>query len=156
MTWWSAISPSDAISIWISIIAVIFSVVSFMFSFLQTKRAQKTTLEAEYFTDIFKEYLREKIPEARDKIHFVNEKIDSLVDNLNNLRKNAHYFRYSDKKFYAKLKKKQQKLEDMLIQALNRTFDYDDQVSYMSRVDNSLRSIYKLISIWSGGLLGSS
>lgn len=97
--------------------------------------------------DVYKEYIITEIPNARIYIHYNNEKlsdIDKLVDVLRNIRKRSLFFRYKDKDFYLKLKRKLLFIEDMLIET-EGYLSNDDFCKFESDLDKKISDIYDLI-----------
>ena len=139
----------DIVSVIIAILALGASIVSLIWTIQHSKKAQKITLEADYFRTIFKDYLVRKFPKAREKIFFQKNKISGhkeFIDQLNSLRRKLSYFRYTDKQFYENLKTELQKLEDFILSAMNKSYESSEQTDFNISCDSQLSSIYELIT----------
>ena len=79
----------------------------------------KTGIMAQYFDEIYKDFLIERIPRAREQMRFDMENklqdIDPLVNELVAIRKKSLYFCYSNPTFYSDLVRRLSALEDYLI-----------------------------------------
>ncbi len=131
----------------LSIVAIFISIIIPLFQHFWNKKMHSDDLEAEFYKDIFKEYLIKRIPEARIRIHYNNNKLDGtnrLIDVLNNLRRDILFFRFNDRTYYDELCKLLQKLEDKLV---NRTGNMNDSeyIKFYEEVDKDIHSIYEVI-----------
>ena len=76
----------------------------------------KTGIMAQYFDEIYKDFLIERIPRAREQMRFDMENklqdIDPLVNELVAIRKKSLYFCYSNPTFYSDLVRRLSALED--------------------------------------------
>ena len=92
----------------IAVISMLVTVVIFRLNYNQAKRISEITLKSNYYNKIFDAYLIEKIPAARKYIRFQNDRLvdtNELVNVLTDMRRDALYFKYSNKSFYNKLLK---------------------------------------------------
>lgn len=109
----------------IAVISMLVTVVIFRLNYNQAKRISEITLKSNYYNKIFDAYLIEKIPAARKYIRFQNDRLvdtNELVNVLTDMRRDALYFKYSNKSFYNKLKEITQKIEDYIMNCGNRNF----------------------------------
>lgn len=88
----------------LSIVAILISVAAIVIEWVEAKQNIRIGLEADYFSKIYQEYLMKKLPEARRLIRLNNDgklcDTDSLIDELNNMRRDSLFFKYHDKIFY--------------------------------------------------------
>lgn len=132
----------------ISIIALIVALVTAIFSYVQNKKINKISIEANMLLDVYKEYLLDDIPKARRYIHYSNKNIlsgtSNLVDVLNEIRRSSLFFMYKNPDFYKKLCNALQGLEDKLIEK-EGFLSVDDFSKFDDEVDKSIKVIYDLI-----------
>lgn len=131
----------------LSIIAILISIFAAGFEYLWNNRINKANLEADFFKDIYNDFLVKKIPEARNIIHYNNEildDVDSLVDVLNDMRRASLFFKYKDKSYYKALCIKLQALEDKLVQKSGH-MSPDDFASFTMEINQDIEHIYEII-----------
>lgn len=140
----------DAISVLVSIAAIIVAVGVAVMQHTSSKKDKQVALEAEYFRTIYSEHLLRNIPSARQEIIFDSSHhlsgCNTLLDELNSIRRDSAYFQYQDPSFYASLKTQLQNLENYITEALNKMHVGEDQTSFNNRVCDGLTVIYKTIS----------
>ena len=109
----------------------------------------KTGIMAQYFDEIYKDFLIERIPRAREQMRFDMENklqhIDPLVNELVAIRKKSLYFCYSNPTFYSDLVRRLSALEDYLIRAEGKTFIGEDHTAFCMQIKSDIESIYQLI-----------
>lgn len=135
------------------LVSVIALVVSLAINKSQRKvsiQIAKTGLMAQYYDDIYKGFLIDEIPKARNEMRFdLNNRlqdVDSMVRVLNDMRKKSLYFYYTDKTFYDELVQKLQELEDYLTVSENKVFEGEGQTAFLTRVKDNIEGIYQLIT----------
>jgi len=134
---------------WASIVLSMAAIAISIYAIYQTRIAHKTTLASAFFASIFQDYLIRKIPNSREKICFENRKIkghETLVDNLNELRREILYFKYADNKFFLVLQKELQNLENYIVDAMNSEHDSADQIKFLTTVDEKIEKIFVRIN----------
>ena len=131
----------------LSILAIIISLASLFWQSFKNEKHHRTNLEAEYYREIYWDYLLKKIPEARQKIKFSQDKVTGTKDMtevLNLIRQDSLFFKYKNKKYYDKLIKKIQGLEDMYI---NPTVtDSDGFARFHLDTEKIISDIYEMIT----------
>lgn len=139
----------------LEIIAIVLSGISLLASIgiagleiYKNKKINDINLESEFSKDTVQLYLTKRFPEAVNEICFTGEKlsqIDNLQNCLNTFRNELKYFRYCDIKFFEKLKKKLQTLEDYIVANEGKRFDADDQTVVQKKIVDSMTDIYKTV-----------
>lgn len=125
----------------LSILAIIISVFSVFFEYYWSQRINRTNLEADFFKDIYGDYLMKKIPAARTVFHYSNHILsdtDDLIEVLNDIRRSSLFYKYKDKKFYKKLCTLLQGLEDKLVQNTGITLDDEYYGLFVNEVNMEL------------------
>ncbi len=140
----------------ISIIAIIVSVFVALYEYTYNKKLNSINLESSYLEKIFADFLVNKIPEARNKIRFVSNKLDGINDLQNeviSIRKSALYYKYTDKDFYNDLKKNCQNLEDFIVTYANVEITGEDQydiskkqMNILNKIETKIEDIYACIN----------
>lgn len=139
----SANTPS--LELVLSILAIVISVITAIAEYMWNKSINTTNLEAEFYKDIYFEYLMKKIPQARQEIRYNNKKIediDKFVNVLNDMRRDSLFFRYKDKMFYDVLKKQLQDLEDYVTRESCDELDADEFVTFSNKMSEQIEQIY--------------
>lgn len=140
----------DILTLILSIIAIIISLSVAIVEYIRDYRISKTSLEADYFREIFMKHLIYNIPNARKYIRFDRNKklkdTKNLRDELNKLRQDSLYFMYNDITFYDLIKNKSQDLENYLTSNEDKTFIGEEQTSVFNYIQESLISLYKIIN----------
>ena len=139
----------DVFTLVLSVLAIIVSIWSAIASYHQMQRGQRISLEADYFSDIFKDYLLNRIPNAWRKITFSDGEIiqdDDLTNVLVELGKKSQYFMFSDNDFYLELKEKLQGIEDDLVNAHNYNYSKRQQESFKKKISRQLHDMYHFIN----------
>lgn len=141
-------SINNIVELFLSGVAIIISLAAILLELWGNQRLNKVNLESRYYDEIYKEYLIMKIPEARNKLVFNNNKIlgaDTLIDVLNEMRRNSIFFKFHNKKFYDSLYGKLQCLEDELVEKSDKTLENDEFCSFTNEVNDGLEKIYDII-----------
>ena len=132
----------------IAVISMLVTVVIFRLNYNQAKRISEITLKSNYYTKIFDAYLIEKIPAARKYIRFQNDRLvdtNELVNVLTDMRRDALYFKYSNKSFYNKLKEITQKIEDYIMNCGNRNLEPEEQAGVFLEIHKMISELYSVI-----------
>lgn len=136
-----------SLELFLSVLALIFSIGSSLFEYFWNQKINKTNLEAEFFKDIYSDYLMKKIPDARNVIHY-NDNIvsdtDDLIEVLNDIRQSSLFYKYKDRNFYNLLCKQLQELEDKLVSKTGQMSD-DDYASFVQEINSDIENIYDTI-----------
>ncbi len=141
-------SLSLSLELVLSIIAIIISILSVLFEYLWNQKINRTNLEADFFKDIYGDYLMHKIPEARNVIHYNNQIVsdtEDLIEVLNDIRRASLFYKYKDKKFYKDLCGKLGILEDKLVEKADKTLDNDDYSDFIQEINSYIEDIYNII-----------
>lgn len=131
----------------LSVLAIIISVGSVIFEYFWNQKINRTNLEADFFKDIYGEYLMKRIPEARNVIHYNNQIVsdtEDLINVLNDIRQSSLFYKYKDKGYYKILCGKLQGLEDKLVQKTGEMSD-DDYAEFIQEMNADIEGIYDII-----------
>lgn len=128
--------------------------VSIIVAFVEAKREyniSKISLEFEFYKEIFENHLIKLIPQARNCLHINRTTmtlsgVDGFISELNQLRKDILYFKYSNPKFYSSLKRSIQDLEDFVIDSSATTFDTETKKDFFQEMQSKIEEIYNTIS----------
>ena len=141
----------EIIALIISILSLIASITIALFQFFQNRKNNRLSIEAEYFDEIFKEFLLKDLPKNRKIITFgIDYKLKNtseLIESLNNLRHDTLYFQYTDKEFYKQLKDALSDLEDYIIDSQNKEMIGEEQVEFYVTMQERIQIIYKILSL---------
>lgn len=141
----------EIIALIISILSLIASITIALFQFFQNRKNNRLSIEAEYFDEIFKEFLLKDLPKNRKIITFgIDYKLKNtseLIESLNNLRHDTLYFQYTDKEFYKQLKDALSDLEDYIIDSQNKEMIGEEQVEFYVTMQEKIQIIYKILSL---------
>lgn len=143
--------PTNEISVTLelilSVLAIIISIGSVISEYFWNQKINRTNLEADFFKDIYGEYLMRKIPEARNVIHYSNQVVsdtDDLINVLNDIRQSSLFFKYKDKEYYKTLYDNLQGLEDKLVKKTGKMND-DDYAEFIQEINTDIEDIYDII-----------
>ena len=143
-------STADTVTFLLSIIAIIISIGVAITESKRELRMNRLNIEAEYFSQIYKDFLIEKIPKARRRLHFELNKligIEQLIDVIKEMRERSLYFYYRDFNFYEGLQKRLQTTEDYLMEKVNEGIITDNrQEIFFKQVNTYIESIYGWIA----------
>ncbi|MDO4170324.1 MAG: hypothetical protein Q4D45_10530 [Lachnospiraceae bacterium] len=138
----------DIIAIVVSIIAIVVSVITFVSQKQQDKKLNTINLEAEYFSDIYKEHLIKNIPNARRYIAFVQGKLSGtqkMIDVLKAIQQDSYYYCYKEPEFYEKMQKKVQDFEDYLSSNTGHSYTGEQQTEVLLKIKIYIEEIYDCI-----------
>lgn len=134
----------------LSVIAIAISVLVAVTEYKKDIKINRMNLESEYFKEIYKKHLIYEIPTARGYIRFDSDNklidVDKMVNELQLLRQDSLYFQYNNLDFYNNLKDQIQKLEDYLVNNVGKQFIGEEQTQSYNQIQNSINSIYCVIS----------
>lgn len=142
------IKEENNLGLVLSLIAIIVSVGTAIFQFFWSKKFNQTNLQADLIKEIYWNYLIHDVPSARLMMHYNDEILngaDELRKTLNLIRRDSLFFKYNDKKFYNKLKKQLQDLEDELVVHDETRMTHDEFSSFNTKLNNSIEEIYNTI-----------
>lgn len=135
--------------LWVSIIALIVSFFSILFNYFINKKINNINLNSTLILEIVKDFIKEKLPNAREKIHFARKKlkgIDALQSVLNEFRRDILFLRYSDSRFFNKVKKYSQDLEDFIVSNEGKEFESFEQAKIQKKITREMIKIIKLVN----------
>lgn len=138
-------TTENSLSLWISIIAIVISIVAIVIE----KSNSRSQLRIDFFAEHFRDALSNKIPDARKKIKFQDERMigcEELQDSLAEMRRDSDYFKYASPRFYKKFVDANQDVEDYFIDGLNRNYGESRQKIFLEEGDKKLRRLYKIIN----------
>lgn len=146
----SDISKSTvSLELLLSIIAILISIFSIFFEYVWNKKINRINLEADFFKEIYGDYLMKEIPNARNYFHYNNHILSDtgdLIDVLNEIRRSSLFYKYKDKKFYIDLCVCLQGLEDELVGKEGKIFkDDDDYTEFISGINKDIEKLYSII-----------
>lgn len=137
------------IAIVLSALSIISSIICFIITFLQNKKINKINMNARIYSEIFDEFLIERIPKARTYLRFESNRLvdsDQLSDTLADLLNTILYFRYADKKFYELLHSQIQDIEDFVLECGNKKFVQEEQGRVFDQIQEKLEKLYKKVN----------
>lgn len=137
------------ISDYISVIAILVSVITLYRQNSTNKKINSINLNALFFEKLYFENLTYKIPKAQENVRYNptskklegTEELESILDDIS---KKARFFRYSDNNFYTKLIEHTELLSDLytdyhIIKTKNKYMKFVDEH------EKSLTSLYEFI-----------
>lgn len=133
---------------WISIIAIIVSILSMFFQICSERKTRIRTESALLYKEAYKKSLMEDIPLAKNEIKFVDLRItgtDNFIECLNSIRRKSYFFKNYDEKFCEKIKKYTQGLEDYIMESEVKIRDKDGYSKFEDELDSKLKYIYALV-----------
>lgn len=132
----------------LSILAILISICAIFFEYFWNQKINKTNLEADFFRNIYGDFLMNKISKARNIIHYNNQKISDtqdLIDVLNDIRHSSLFYKYKDKSFYNLLCERLRTLEDKLVSKTDKILDNDDYSDFIQETNSDIETIYNII-----------
>jgi hypothetical protein len=139
----------DIVALVLSIVSIIVTIIFTIYELVENRKINDITLEAEYFDFLFKELLLKQIPLSRVRLVFDgNGKLtgaDDLIEVLSSMRKNSIYFQYTNPKFYKKLKKQLQGIEDLLEETVDKKLIAEDQTIFFNELKEKMEFLYNLM-----------
>lgn len=134
---------------WIAIVAIVVSISGIIYTAMQTSRWK----EHDFAMDIYQETLLYKIPRARNKISFASKEgltgLDSLIQEVKDLRRDTLYFRFTHAKVYKNLSSSLTDLEDFLTHSKDKNVKYnsiDEQGQWSDSLNEKLATIYDIFT----------
>ena len=134
---------------WLSLAAVILSVISIFCSGILNKKINNINLQADIIIDVVKSFIKDKLPQAREKVRFNRGKllgVEYLQNVLNDFRKDIIFIRYVDSRFFNKVKKYSQDLEDYVVENEGKKFESFEQENVQKNITRKMVKIMKLIN----------
>lgn len=153
----NSVTDKPNIELILSIVAIVISLLAIACEFFGNQRINRVNLEANFYEKIYNDFLLTTLPNARKKLVFNNNIIsgtETLIDTLNDIRRDSIFFLYRDEKFYKELCAKLQELEDELVKKSDKVLENDDFCKFTENVNEELEVIYSIIiSKYTGKLL---
>lgn len=132
----------------VDVLALIASFITLLITFSHEKKLNSINLLSNFYLDIYKDFLVDTLPEARERLQFINNKLTGqtqLINELGKMKRKSMFFRYTKPVFYKKLKKEIDNLEQTIADNCNRISDSDDQEKFNKEITDKLTSMYDLI-----------
>lgn len=127
-----------------ALIALVLSVINWY----REKKSEKRAHEFDLFSDIYKEYMVKRLPEARNRICITRSgkitQVDGLIQELNGLRKASIYFQYAEPDFFENLRKKLWQLEDYLVMLPDPLIG-EQRANFDFDVNRMLKDVYQCL-----------
>ncbi len=139
----------DIIAIILSFASLLVSIGVVTYELHGTKKINDINLVANIMNQIYMKYLITEIPEARRLIDFPGNKLcgtQRLQDVLVHLKNDSLFFKYSDNKFFDKLKNLCQDLEDYIVKNDGKKYDsLEEKNAVFTYIEEKLSDLYNLI-----------
>lgn len=140
----------------INLITIVISLISLGCSIYIWKKTDDTqkqinniNLESVIYLEIFKDFLIETIPSARNELFIdVDGKIceyDKIKDVLVDLKKQAIYFNYRYTSFYEELIHKVNEIENTIVEATSKKFVSIEKEKKLEEIDYKIKELYEHI-----------
>ena len=137
-----------------SILALCISIAVAMGEYFYTKRFNRINLDAQYYDEIYKEFLMVELPKARMNLQRLSDGeiigTNEMRKVLRSMRKKSICFKYYNEKFYKKMVDLLQKLEDQLV-LIDEKVDLKEYIGFKLKVEKLMREIYNCIAKASHG-----
>ncbi len=135
----------------LSVIAIIISIMTVFFEFYYTTHNNKSSLMSIYYSETYKKYLTNLIPDARMAISYnkqtkVLSGTDMLEEVILDIRKDSLYFKYQNKKFYNKLMEKLDLIDDLLVLNGQTRLAWNSYKEFETKLDDIIAKMYELIN----------
>lgn len=134
----------------IAIIAIIMSSVLAVVEVIQAKKQNKNSLNAYYFNEIYRNHLIKDIPNARNRLSINYEGrivgYDELIKEMKTIQRDSLYYKYSDKKYFAKLKTAAQNIEDYIARNADKKFEGEEQTDFLNNLYKMIEELYRVIN----------
>ncbi len=139
----------EIVGVVLSIISICISVIIAIVEAVNAYRINKINIEAEYFDELYKKILIEKLPLARRKIIIAQDGLLTGIDEFNNvlndIRISSTYYAYADKEFYDELKKALEETENFLINSSNKKISSEDQLDFLKDLNDKITEVYNIM-----------
>lgn len=135
----------------LSVIAIIISIMTVFFEFYYTTHNNKSSLMSIYYSETYKKYLTNLVPDARMAISYnkqtkVLSGTDMLEEVILDIRKDSLYFKYQNKKFYNKLMQKLDLIDDLLVLNGQTRLAWNSYKEFETKLDDIIAKMYELIN----------
>lgn len=135
----------------LSVIAIIISIMTVFFEFYYTTHNNKSSLMSIYYSETYKKYLTNLVPDARMAISYnkqtkVLSGTDMLEEVILDIRKDSLYFKYQNKKFYNKLMEKLDLIDDLLVLNGQTRLAWNSYKEFETKLDDIIAKMYELIN----------
>lgn len=132
----------------VSILAVIITIINFLFQQKRETKFFRKNLDAEYFNEIYKDSFIFKIPTSRRYISFTTEGnlvgVEKLIEELTNVRAHSIYYHYNDFDYYSSLKEQVESIEDFLVLTAQKTLHGEDQNDFFNKLNTKIKKLYEI------------
>lgn len=128
--------------------ALIASGVSLYKSIKHEKKLNSINLISDFYLDVFKEFLINDIPIAREKLRFSGNKLTGSKDLFNvlgKMKRKSLFFLYTNRNFFKNLKKEIDELEKYISDSSNKTVDSSEQTEIMNMISTKIEKLFGLI-----------
>lgn len=137
-------TTAEVVSNAIAVLALILSVASWY----RENKSEKRAHEFDLFSDTYKNFMVNRLPEARNRIRITRNgeitQVDGLINELNELRRASIYFQYAEPQFFENLRSKLWALEDYLVMLPDPLIG-EERESFDFEVNRMLKSIYQCL-----------
>ena len=133
---------SDALSV----VAIIISLFAILFEWRSQVKLNRINLNAEYFKHLFFDTLLKDIPKERGIIDFNKEgyltNYTKFVDGFLEILNNSQHYKYTDRRYYEKLREKVMELEDYVYTVANKPVGKALHTDIYNNIDEKVKEIY--------------
>lgn len=135
----------------LSFVAIVISILVVMFQYNYTFRINKNSLMSTYYSDTYKKYLTELLPNARMNVSYDRQSkflsgTDMLEYMVLDIRKESLYFKYQNTKFYDKLMIKLDIIDDLIVENGQKRLAENAFKEFEIKLDVAIANMYKLIN----------
>ena len=146
-----AAASSIKLSDWLSIIAIIISLLAIITTFYLENRRLKRESDSKFFQDIFFQYMKLTIPKAEARLRFDHkeDRIDGVVDILpvlKNLRKKSSPYKFIDIEFYNEFTQFIESTEDFYADKQNTVRDIQKFESFQKESRQKISELYGILN----------
>lgn len=139
---------SEHISTLLSIIAIAISI----YAVLYEKKINNNNLQADYYKEIFGDYLKNSIPEVSSKLSYdgngrLERSYRDVTRVLFEMYAHCGYFKYVDNDFYEQLKNEIQAFDDLSINKASESIrEIENQTKSLIELHQQIERIVQLIN----------
>lgn len=136
---------------YLSIIAIVISIASIVYTYITAKRVTQKTLNKDFFEKIYFDYIIVKIPEALLQLEYKSELVETENEctKLNNLIQEvlnkSIFYKFFDKEFYENVRKILIELDELTICASEPRLSTETFREYKLKITESINSLYKVL-----------
>ncbi len=137
------------LSLVVAILAVGWSIVTTIINYKQNNKLSTLNMQSRYYEKIFDDYLITYIPESREYINYTHDQLtdaDKMNETLDQMKKDAKFFKYQNEEFFDELTKAIDALQkDLAYYSNTPEKDRDKQYNNMNEIKTKTSAIYKII-----------